>query len=474
MIVTITTDKTPKRLVISSDKPDVIDFVNAKSVAVSISMVKNGRDGLKGDKGDKGEPGDKGDQGDKGDKGDQGEALNNTLELVRLEDNKFSGDMDGQGIATVVNIRNATANQEPATYGQVLAAIQENKEYTDNKTTDTVRWVAFWDATGGFYPQGFPSAIRRGDEFEANNAIPVTLPDGTEIQKGDVFRARINSPGQIAANWSVGQGNTQQSTESVQGTLKVVPTSDIQDENTTNNKDAVTGVKFWFGLARFKSIAQSISGAWTFVQALKLNTVGVNQYLRSNAAKEVVSVSAIPAADITTDPNKQFSTQTEKDLWNGKASKTPYVVLNSDYGTAASIGLRKAVPWDYNAAIGLYRFTFIGSLSTLNSNNLLFGLLGTAVITNVNLTAFVVKGTNNGVQTQSTTINSAGSTQIHTSNALTMARFSISGTFRVSTAGNINPAFGGNLLMSPTTEIGTGLFIELLGGLNDTHSSDMT
>lgn len=306
MIFTITADPIPINFTVTCDKPDVIFVSQNEPINFTVSVVRDG------DKGDKGDKGDQGDKGDKGDKGDQGEALNNTLELVRLEDNKFAGDMDGQGVSTIVNIRNATSNQEAATYSQLLAAVQETKEYTDNKTTDTVRWVAFWDATGGLYPQGFPSSIRRGDEFEANNAIPVLMPDGTEIQKGDVFRARINTPGQISANWSIGQGNTQQSTESVQGTLKIIPTGEIQDENTTNNKDAVTGVKFWLGLSRFKAIAQSISGAWTFTQAVKLSTVGSNQYLKSNGFKEVISTATIPASDVTTDPSREFVSSAQK------------------------------------------------------------------------------------------------------------------------------------------------------------------
>lgn len=350
MNVTITTNQLPKRIIVSCDKPDVVSWTSAKVLNVSVSMVKTGRDGLNGkdafelwliDNPDgtiedyhefyRGAPG--------------LNAENNTLEKVRVQDANVYGNIKANG-NTIEGLRNAIDDKEPLTKAQGDAILQAAKEHADATSAITVRSAGFWDPTGGIYPNGTIGGVKFGYQYEAINVDIVTMPDGTEIESGDLFRARITNPGQNPANWYIGQGNTQQATEIIQGTAKVITQAEAQNENTVNDKDILTGVKAWFLLSRFKAIAQTISGLFTFTTSPRINTVTVNQWLKSGASKEIVSIDKIPAADITEGVDKLFLKASERLLISGGMR----VWLNdaNDY-TASLIGERPFVYYPFAA-----------------------------------------------------------------------------------------------------------------------------
>jgi hypothetical protein len=232
------------------------------------------------------------------------------LEAVRNANPAIDDDIDGNG-NTISNIRNAVTDQEPATLAQVNAAKQEAKDYADTVSVNSVRWVSYWDFSGAQYPSGITGGIRRGDEFEAN--IGGTLPDGTEIEVGDVVRARIATPGQIAANWSVSQGNTQQALENRRGTLKIAAAATVCDKNSVNDADAVTTKKLWLSF-----VPAFLANAWTwdlkqiFISPVRFASVGASQYLKVDGNKDITGVNSIPAADVSTDATRRFISDTEK------------------------------------------------------------------------------------------------------------------------------------------------------------------
>lgn len=350
MNVTITTNKQPKRIVVSCDKPDVVSWTSAKVVSVSVSMVKTGRDGLNGKDAFEfwlvDNPGGTIEDYREYFRGAPGlNAENNTLEKTRIEDPNIHGNIIANG-NTIEGLRNAVADQEPLTKAQGDAILQAAKEHSDATSAVTVRSAGFWNPIGGIYPNGTIGGVKFGYEYEASNTDVVVMPDGTEIQKGDLFRARITNPGQNPINWYIGQGNTQQATEIVQGTAKVISQAEAQNENTVNDKDILTAVKAWFLLSRFKAIAQTISGLFTFTTSPRINTVTINQYLKSGASKEIVSIDKIPAADITEGVDKLFLKASERLLISG--GMRVWLHDANDY-TASLIGERPFIYYPFAA-----------------------------------------------------------------------------------------------------------------------------
>lgn len=210
-----------------------------------------------------------------------------TLEEARLLDARIFGDIDANG-HTIANLRNASANQEPVTKAQQDALREEVVELINTATTNTTRWGGFWDFSTGQYPTGITGGIRRGDEFEANNLDPVTLPDGVEIEKGDIVRARIASPGQATANWSVLQGNSRQATELIRGLSKVASAADVGNENSVNNADFVTPSKLWTSFwSRVRALPWTFSGKLTFGTPFRLSSIAPASILKLNATRDV-------------------------------------------------------------------------------------------------------------------------------------------------------------------------------------------
>lgn len=358
MIVEVTIDGTPLELVITCDTPEIITVNPASIISVTIEMFRDGVDGekgsqgekgdtgnqgpkgdtgeqgLKGDTGSEGSQGEKGDTGDQGPKGDtgsegiQGEpgepAINNTLELVRSENPQISGNIDANA-NTIENLRNAEANQEPATFIQAKQFLQEAKEYADTVSANTVRWAGYWSASTGAFPS--VSIIRRGDEYECDASGTVY---GVEFEIGDIIRARINTPGQIVSNWSVAQGNVQQSTEVRQGTLKIADSATVSDENSVNDSNSITSKKLWLNFwQRVLSLTWTWSSRQIFSVSPRFSSVTASQYLKVDLNKDVTSVGTIPSSDVAQDSTHRMHTDTQATTWDGKQNALGFSPENS-------------------------------------------------------------------------------------------------------------------------------------------------
>lgn len=61
--------------------------------------------------------------------------------------------------------------------------------------------------------------------------------------------------------------------ETNKGKAKVTSQTDIEDAATTNDADFVTAKKFWLGWTKIKTLAQTISGIWTFSKEIILSPI---------------------------------------------------------------------------------------------------------------------------------------------------------------------------------------------------------
>lgn len=310
MNVVITTQN-PISVNITTQNPEILQVLPAVGIKVSVAVIKDGRDGKSAyqiwlDDGNVGTETDfleslKGNDGLPGQ-----DATNNTLEMVRAENPIIEGNIDANG-NTIQNLRNPVAAQEPATKATVDAALQAAKDYADTVSAETVRFAGFWNASSGTYPTG--GTIRRGDQYEISVAGTIA---GIEFEVGDLLRARINSPGQTTANWSASQGNVQQATENIQGTAKVISSAETANENSTNDKDFITGKKLWLNfVTRFLQLPWTWAAKQIFTVSPRFSSTTAGQYLKVDAQKEVISVPNIPVADISESTVKRFTNDAE-------------------------------------------------------------------------------------------------------------------------------------------------------------------
>lgn len=310
MEVSITSAE-PISAIITCGKPDIVTVVGNEPVQVVVSITKDGKDGEDGTPGKSAyqswlELGNTGTEAEfiASLQGNDGEdAVNNTLEEVRAENPTIEGNIDAAG-NTIINIRNAVAEQEPITKAQADAQLAEAKAYADTVSADTVRWAGFWNASTGSYPTG--SGIRRGDEYEVSVAGTI---GAVEFEVGDLLRARINSPGQTSSNWSVAQGNVQQATETRQGSARIAVGDEVANENSTNNADIVPPRKLW---QNFWPRVLNLSWTWNarqiFGTAPRLSSLNPSNYLRVNATRDIEGVASIPAADVVQTDTHRFVT----------------------------------------------------------------------------------------------------------------------------------------------------------------------
>ena len=108
---------------------------------------------------------------------------------------------------------------------------------------------------------GTAGGIRRGDEWTISSG---GLVAGIPVVMGDVLRAKVANPGQLASNWAIFQANLFQATELLPGEVALATTVEATDENTTNDLKALTPKKGWQLIARFQTLARTISGLWSF------------------------------------------------------------------------------------------------------------------------------------------------------------------------------------------------------------------
>ena len=147
-------------------------------------------------------------------------------------------------LATTAYTTTAVASEAALRVSGNATTLASANSYTDAQIVSVYRAAGNWDFSLSTYPTtgtGVGGVIRRGDTYNVSVA-------GLGYDVGDAFYANINAPGQTAANWSRFEVNSQQATETVRGTGRIVLQSVIQTIGTTNDTDLVTAKKFWFGI----------------------------------------------------------------------------------------------------------------------------------------------------------------------------------------------------------------------------------
>lgn len=222
---------------------------------------------------------------------------------------------DGSGIIDATSHRLYHSNgidlQSPSVTKNGDEIATEN--YVNGLVSLTFHTAGSWDASGNTFPitgTGAGGVIRSGDTY--NTTVAGTPAGFPLLDVGDNFYALVDAPGQIAANWAKFETNTQQSTEVIRGTAKIVTQAIIEDENTGNDTDIVTGKKFWMGIFRFLALAWTWNLKQTFLTAPRFSSENASQYLKTNATKDVTTVSTIPAADVAESVNLRFQTDAQQ------------------------------------------------------------------------------------------------------------------------------------------------------------------
>lgn len=145
-------------------------------------------------------------------------------------------------ITTLQNALTAEATSRTSADASLQAAINALAVLID---TSMKKPEAF--TPSGTYPTTYGGiAIQAGDTFRVSAGTV-----GTKIVNAeDLLIALLDSPGQTETNWQIIESNRDQATQTVKGVLKIVAGSEIIDQTSTNDTDAVTAKKFWQGFLR--------------------------------------------------------------------------------------------------------------------------------------------------------------------------------------------------------------------------------
>ena len=206
------------------------------------------------------------------------------LEQARLQDNYFEGEVDMNG-NPLRNLPTPTNADEAV-----------NKAYVDGLIDRVLKQPQ------AFTPAGSYPTTYNGNAVQANDTFRITAAGvigGVTVNAEDLLIALVDTPGQTDSNWQVLESNRDQASETVKGVAKIVSQTDIQNELSTNNTDIVTSQKFWLGINRMVQVAWTWAQKQIFTSAPRFSSVNANQYLKSDASKDLTGVDNIPVADVT-------------------------------------------------------------------------------------------------------------------------------------------------------------------------------
>ena len=121
-----------------------------------------------------------------------------------------------------------------------------------------------------------------------------------------------------------------------------------------------------------------------------------------------------------------------------------------------------------------YKFKIITSLSGLSatSGTISFGILGTANITNIGYNSNTIKSASLGTS-QQYNFTTANASVLTSGNTATSAKIIIEGTFSVTTAGTIIPAFAVSQTTTPVVDANSYFEIVPIGSNTITNSTDI-
>jgi hypothetical protein len=212
------------------------------------------------------------------------------------------------------------------------------------------------DASGSLFPStggsGSSGAVMKGDVWSISVAGTI---QGEAFDVGDSIRALTNAPGQTLSNWARFEHNTEQATESIRGTAKVVDQATIETVASANDTDFVTTKKFWLGITKFLTQAWTFASKITFTTAPRFSSVTASEILEVDSNKDLVSASKGTAY------NKNKATSSDVD--NNK------VVMSDDTRLSNPRSIL-GMSWNAGAQVnsGATVFgSFIGAASTFNA-----------------------------------------------------------------------------------------------------------
>ncbi len=238
-----------------------------------------------------------------------------------------------------------------------------------------------------------------------------------------------------------------------------------------DNSDSVTSV---FG--RIGNIVALESDYQAFY--VRLTQVYNNPIWIGSLAKSKVGLGNVDnTADVdkpVSNPQKAYIDAADAAIQT--AFKRSYIAQTAPYQSALSLGQRRIFNERPNGQLnlqpGFYQMILTATLSTLNNNTLILGFSGTATASDVDLIVECCKNGDNHPQWQSTTFTDFSARTIHTSSASAVARMVVSGTFRITAAGSVQPTIGAQLAIQPTTDIGSVFIAQRLGGVTESYSDN--
>ena len=234
---------------------------------------------------------------------------------------------------TALNLKENVANKVTnfnAPNNTDYATTQATINLVDNRVQSNIKIIGDWDASSGSYPLDdesnttpfitqWGSTIKAGWAFRVGYGQAGTV-GGFDYENGDVVYALLDNAGATPADWGDLDHNLQQATETLRGTGKVITAAIIADETNTDDQRFVTGIKLWQNFwTRVLAITHTFAAKITFSTAPRFSSVTASQYLKVDGTKDLTSVAAIPAADITQDSTHKFVTDTDKTNWNEKS-----------------------------------------------------------------------------------------------------------------------------------------------------------
>lgn len=228
------------------------------------------------------------------------------------------------------------------------ATTQATINLVDNRVQSNIKIIGDWDATSGSYPlddesNTTPFITQWGSTIKAGWAFRVGYGQagavgGFDYENGDVVYALVDNATNSSADWGDLDHNLQQADESLRGTAKIVTAVIISDETSTDDERIVTTKKLWLNFwTRVLAIAHTFAAKITFTTAPRFNSVTASQYLKVDASKDLTSVSAIPATDVTEDSTHRFITDTQlTNLGNQSGINTGDNATNTQYSGLAA------------------------------------------------------------------------------------------------------------------------------------------
>jgi len=231
---------------------------------------------------------------------------------------------------------------------------QATIDLVDNRVQSNIKIIGDWDATSGSYPLANESnttpfitqwgaTIKAGWAFRVGYGQAGTV-DGFDYENGDVVYALIDSPTDNSTDWGDLDHNLQQANESLRGTAKIVSAAIVADETSTDDERIVTTKKLWLNFwTRVLAIAHTFAAKITFTTAPRFSSTTASQYLKVDGTKDLTSVAAIPATDITEDSLHRFITDLER-LKINRFSYTDTVLGTVTSGTGNQFSKSVLIP----------------------------------------------------------------------------------------------------------------------------------